>query len=132
MKKSLLVVFMVMLLVVTGCGKDKKDYKKELTDNLEKLGRTFYEEFYYPHQIENNEDIASFLVKFKESGVKANLENISKISVVDKALVDSMVNNETKEKCDFKNSSVTFYPKEPYGKTDYEVKVELECGYEEK
>ena len=132
MKKKLVVtICMVSLLALSGCG--KKSNEKELTQNLEKLGRSFYEEFYYVHQEEalkqQEKSLSEFLSQYAEIGIKADLENISKTSVADKKLVDSMVNSETNEKCDVKNSSVTFYPKAPYGKTDYEVKVELECGF---
>ena len=34
-----------------------------------------------------------------------------------------------KKKCDKKNTRVIIYPQKPYGKTDYKVKIELDCGF---
>ena len=131
MKKKLFIVMSVFaLLVFTGCGKKDSNNKEELIKNLETMGKSFYEEFYYPHQAASNEDVAKFLETYSENGIKADLENISKVSVVDKELAEKMVNNKTKEKCDTKKTTITFYPKTPYGKTDYEMQVNLECGFE--
>lgn len=103
--------------------------EKKLNANLTKLGRQFYEEFYYPSQEKSQSDVKEFVKKFEKTGIKINLENIAKISKVDKELVDSMVNKKTKEKCDAKNTTVTIYPEKPYGKSNYKIEVNLECGF---
>ena len=129
----ILAVAAVILFVCFGCKKDsKKDNKKELTTNLEKLGKSFYEDFYYVRNEESQEDIVEFIKQFEETGISVDLENISKVSTVDKKLIDSMINSKTDKKCDVKESKVTFFPKAPYGKTDYDIKVELSCGFDEK
>ena len=33
---------------------------------------------------------------------------------------------------DINGTKVTFYPKAPYGKTDYKIEVTLDCGFDEK
>ena len=103
--------------------------EKQLNANFTKLGKQFYEEFYYPSQEKSQEDVKAFVKKFEKTGIKINLENIAKISKVDKNLVDSMVNKKTKEKCDAKQSTVTIYPEKPYGKSNYKIEVNLECGF---
>ena len=123
-------VAVVVIAVVVGLilflGRSNE---KQLNANLTKLGRQFYEEFYYPSQEKSQDDVKAFVKKFEKTGIKINLENIAKISKVDKSLVDSMVNKKTKEKCDVKQSTVTIYPEKPYGKTDYKIEVNLECGF---
>ena len=115
----------VALILLLGGNNEKK-----LTANMEKLGKQFYEEFYYPSQEKSQADVKAFVKKFEKTGVKINLENIAKISKVDKELVDSMVNKKTKKKCDAKNTSVTIIPEKPYGKTNYKVQVNLDCGFD--
>ena len=123
-------VAVVVIAVVVGLilflGRSNE---KQLNANLTKLGRQFYEEFYYPSQEKSQDDVKAFVKKFEKTGIKINLENIAKISKVDKSLVDSMVNKKTKEKCDVKQSTVTIYPEKPYGKNNYKIEVNLECGF---
>lgn len=120
----IVIAIVVGLILFLGGSNEKK-----LNANLTKLGRQFYEEFYYPSQEKSQSDVKEFVKKFEKTGIKINLENIAKISKVDKALVDSMVNKKTKEKCDAKNTTVTIYPEKPYGKSDYKIEVNLECGF---
>ena len=123
-------VAVVVIAVVVGLilflGRSNE---KQLNANLTKLGKQFYEEFYYPSQEKSQDDVKAFVKKFEKTGIKINLENIAKISKVDKSLVDSMVNKKTKEKCDVKQSTVTIYPEKPYGKSNYKIEVNLECGF---
>ena len=122
---AVVVIGIVVALVLLLGGNNEK----KLVSNMETLGKQFYEEFYYPSQEKSQEDIKAFIKKFEKTGIKINLENIAKISKVDKELVDSMINKKTKKKCDAKNTSVTIIPEKPYGKTNYKVKVELDCGF---
>ena len=127
------VALVILCCVCLGNKKDsKKDNKAELTANLEKLGKAFYEDFYYVRNAEAQEDIVEFIKQFEETGISVDLENIAKVSSVDQELVDSMVNSKTNKKCDNKGSKVTIYPKDPYGKTDYNIEVTLDCGFDEK
>ena len=106
-----------------------KSNEKQLNTNLTKLGKQFYEEFYYPSQEKSQEDVKAFVKKFEKTGIKVNLENIAKVSKVDKDLVKSMVNSKTKKDCDKSESYVIIYPEKPYGKTNYKIEVNLECGF---
>ncbi|MBR2712213.1 MAG: hypothetical protein IKE73_00735 [Bacilli bacterium] len=106
-----------------------KSNEKQLNTNLTKLGKQFYEEFYYPSQEKSQEDVKAFVKKFEKTGIKVNLENIKKISKVDQNLVKAMVNSKTKKDCDAKESYVIIYPEKPYGKTNYKIEVNLECGF---
>lgn len=103
--------------------------EKQLNANFTKLGKQFYENFYYPSQEKSQEDVKAFVKKFEKTGIKVNLENIKKISKIDKKLVDSLINSKTKKECDAKDSYVIIYPEKPYGKTNYKIEVNLECGF---
>ena len=122
---AIIVIGIVVALVLLLGGNNEK----ELNSNLSKLGKQFYEEFYYPSQEKSQEDVKAFVKKFEKTGIKINLENIAKISKVDQDLVKSMVNNKTKSECDKKESTVTIYPEKPYGKSNYKIEVNLECGF---
>ena len=106
-----------------------KSNEKQLNANFTKLGKQFYEEFYYPSQEKSQEDVKAFVKKFEKTGIKVNLENIKKVSKVDQNLVKTMVNSKTKKDCDAKESYVIIYPEKPYGKTNYKIEVNLECGF---
>ena len=106
-----------------------KSNEKQLNANLTKLGKQFYENFYYPSQEKSQDDVKEFVKKFEKTGIKVNLENIAKVSKVDQDLVKSMVNSKTKKECDKTESYVIIYPEKPYGKTNYKIEVNLECGF---
>ena len=114
----------VALIFILGGNNEKK-----LNANLTTLGKQFYEEFYYPSQEKSQEDVKAFVKKFEKTGIKVNLENIAKVSKVDKDLVKSMVNSKTKKDCDKSESYVIIYPEKPYGKTNYKIEVTLDCGF---
>lgn len=123
---------LVVIGIVIGFVVMNKSNEPQLTSNLEQLGKNFYEDYYYTSQEKSQKDVKEFVKRFENTGIKVNLENISKLSKIDKKLVDSMVNNKTNKKCDEKKSVVTIYPKKPYGKTDYKIEVKLECGFDKK
>lgn len=124
-----LVIAAIVICIFAFRGKSNEE---ELTANLEKLGGQFYEKFYYPAQEKSQKNIKEFIARFEKTGIKVNLENIAKVSSVDKKLVEGMVNSKTKEDCDRVNSYVVITPKKPYGAKDYEVKAILSCGFDEK
>ena len=126
---AVLAVIALVVCICVFCNK-KGSNEKELNANLKKLGSQFYEKFYYPAQEKSQEDVKAFVAKFKDSGIKVNLENISKVSSVDKKLVESMVNNKTDKKCDGQGTYVVIKPTDPYGKKDYKIETTLKCGFD--
>ena len=133
-KKKLIIIVGAAVLVVAGIAVGLilllgGNNSKKLEANLNTLGKQFYEEFYYPSQEKSQEDVKEFIKKFEKTGIKVNLENIAKVSKVDQDLVKEMVNKKTKKECDKTASYVIIKPKKPYGKTDYTIEVNLECGF---
>ncbi|MBR4830709.1 MAG: hypothetical protein IKZ96_02970 [Bacilli bacterium] len=127
---AVLAVAAIATLVVLGVKGVFTSNEKKLNANLTTLGKQFYEDFYYPSQEKSQEDVKEFIKKFEKTGIKVNLENIAKVSKVDQELVKSMVNSKTKKECDKTASYVIIKPTKPYGKTDYTIEVNLDCGFE--
>ena len=131
----------VGIIFAVKANKKVESNEAQLKENLEKLGRQFYEEFYYPHQVSYIETsnsklkkgatkitLESHFSKLSTSGIVVDLENISKYSKINKELVDSMTNAKTNEKCDVKNTKINVKPTKPYGNKDYTIEVTLACG----
>ena len=105
--------------------------KESLETTLKEMGKDFYENYYNDYLKEDEREEA--LSKFSDTGIKINLDNLSRYnSKVNEEKVKEFVNNETGEECDKEKTQVIIYPKAKYGKSDYELKVELVCGFKEK
>lgn len=104
--------------------KEKKDAKEDLEKRLREIGVIWYEEHYF---IQAGEEIN--LDRFTDSGVSTNVANLSvlKVKGLDE-MVKNFKNPITGEDCDKEKSFVKVFPKEPYGKEDYEIEVNLVCG----
>lgn len=125
----LIVVILVVLLVVFG----KKSNEKELESSLNKMGASFYENFYYEQIGSSADDRTSLLSKFSTIGIKIDLENLGRYNDGEfKKDIKEFKNSLTGEKCNQTKTKVIIYPKSPYGKTDYKIETELSCGFKEK
>jgi len=124
----ILALVLVIVLVVNACNKNNQ---KTLEENFETIGKKFYEDYYYNGTGKDDEARAKFLAKFKDNGLRINLDNLSRYEFTDeKGNAYEFVNKKTKEECDATNSVVVIYPQEPYGKTDYVIDAKLSCGFE--
>ena len=125
----LIVVILVVLLVVFG----KKSNEKELESSLNKMGSSFYENFYYEQIGSSADDRTSILSKFSTIGIKIDLENLGRYNDGEfKKDIKEFKNSLTGEKCNQTKTKVIIYPKSPYGKTDYKIETELSCGFKDK
>lgn len=122
-----LVAGIILLVVFTS-----NNQEKELTKELETIGRNFYEDFYYSQIGENDEERATFLSKYSTIGIKVDLENLARTLDNKEETLAKFVNKKTKQSCHLTNSKVTIYPQDPYGKTNYKIDVTLDCGFEKK
>ncbi len=137
-RKNILIIklsisVLVLLFILFGFVFSKMDFgnKTNLKTSLKEMATDFYENFYYDQieQLGNGEvDKADYLKEFSTVGIKISLENLEEYDD-GKYLSDiaKFVNNKTKEPCNKYNTKATIYPKEPYGKTDYEIEINLEC-----
>lgn len=126
----LVIVFVVVFCLTTRNNKSLED---ELSESLTKMGEEFYTDFYY---VEISKDktaieISDNLSKFKDIGIKINLDNLSRYDDGKNKEEISKFKNENGIACDITNTRAIIYPISPYGKNDYTIKVELDCGFEQ-
>lgn len=122
----LLITVLIFLAVILLFEDTENKYKKE----LESLGREYYENYYYNLIGKTLTEKKDFLIDYTSLGIKIDLDNISRYNnKANKDKVDKFINPKTKKPCDTKNTKVIIYPKENFGKKDYDIKVELECGF---
>jgi len=105
--------------------------EKKLERSLRDMGKDFYENYYYDQTGETEKEKEAFLAKFKTVGIKVNLDNLSRYKNEENAeKIKAFVNKDTKKECNKETTRVIIYPQEKYGKTDYDLKVELDCGFD--
>ena len=124
------VAIVVVAIIVLLAGRSNES---KLESSLTDMGRDFYENFYYSQVGKSSEERTNLLSKFTTVGIKIDLENLERYDngkFSDE--IKEFVNSKTKEKCDKTNTKVVIYPKSPYGKTDYTVEAQLDCGFDEK
>lgn len=126
---GLIIVFIVVLFLTRGI---RLSQEEKLNKSLTKMGEEFYTEFYYSEisKDKTSTEVSEFLSKFQDVGIKVNLDNLSRYN--DNANEDEIANfkNEDGTECNKTNTRAVIYPKSPYGKNDYTIKVELDCGFE--
>lgn len=108
-------------------GKETKEEK--IKKELEKIGKDFYENFYYDSFLESNSTVA----KYQDIGIKFDLDNISRLLSIKGKKADNiqeLIEGTNGILCSSKETMVIFYPKEPFGKSDYTILVELSCTIE--
>ena len=127
---ALLVIILIVSLLIIFGNKPKNESQK-LSNELNQLGVSFYEDFYYNQIGKTDEEKKAFLEKYTDIGIKVSLDNLAR-SKKDESeeILKKFVNSKTKTECDNTNSMVTIYPREPYGKKDYRIDANLVCGFE--
>lgn len=131
----LLIIIGSIILLVNLLSNDKKkepNHQEQLEVLFETMIKEYYEEFYY-NQIGSTQDKKEeFLKKYKTSGIKINLDSLSRYnSSVNEERIKAFVNKETNEKCNLENSIGIIYPMEPYKKDSHTISVKLDCGFKE-
>jgi len=130
---KLSIMTIALLFILFGFLFSKMNFgnKINLKTSLKEMATDFYENFYYDqiNQLGNGEvDKDDYLNKFSTSGIKISLINLEEYDngkYVDE--IAKFVNSKTKTPCNKYNTRATIYPVEPYGKTDYEIEINLQC-----
>ena len=126
------IILIIIGLVISIFNGNMGVEKDEMTIYLEKMGKEFYEDFYYKQIGQTDKERHEFLEKYKDIGIKVNLDSLSRYKKEDsEKILEEFVNSKTEEACDKTNSMVVIYPKEPYGNEDYRIDAILVCGFEE-
>lgn len=118
------VVIVIVILFLNGTLMLNKE--KRLERELTNTGKKFYTKFYYDRITSDKKEkqIKTELENFKSIGIKVNLVSLKKYSY---NINKKSINLLEKNGCDITNTSVTIYPKAPYGKNDFNIKASLEC-----
>lgn len=119
------VIFIVVLCIIFFIVFKPKNNKSRidnntLQDKLEKIGSDFYENYYYSNVPDEEK---TKLSNYRDNGIRINLTNLSVIISMD----DNIQNQLKKDQCDFDQTKIVIYPKEPYGKQNYSIELELSC-----
>ncbi len=134
-KIKLIIGALAVLLVVVLVGFGSKAFgsqEKKLSQKLEVVGKDFYENMYFNHITANksDEEVEEFFTNFTETGIKVDLDNLSRFDEEKyPKLLEEFVNKKTKEACHVRTTKAIIYPEAPFGKTDYTLDTELDCGF---
>ncbi|MCL2869642.1 hypothetical protein FWF48_02435 [Candidatus Saccharibacteria bacterium] len=112
-------------LFMTGVIETPASKEKRLTGYMTDLGNEFYTKLFYAQLKEgrSKDDLSKFLKKYEKTGVKVDLDNLSRTTKDNKDKVKSLKDSS----CDINGTKDTINPKSPYGQNDYTVKVTLKC-----
>ena len=140
LRTALLVLVVVIVIAALAVAaifilKDNsaKQAENERTAHMENLGREFYTELFYKQLAESRskDKLVEFLKKYEETGVNTTLDNLSRTANKEnQKKVKTLLSD--KHKCNSEKTKVFIYPKAPYGKNDFTLKVELSCGDKKK
>lgn len=130
-KRNVIICICALVVIVAGvvCAIlfIPKSNKAKLEAELKEMGKGFYEDFYYDLVVNSNG--VDSIKKFENTGIKVDLDNLSRQNDANKEKVKDFVNDKNEE-CNKANTKVIIYPKDPYGKTNYQLEVQLDCGFE--
>lgn len=117
---NIIIAVVAIIIIIIGLFTFSKLNKKglNLEDSITSLGKDFYEKYYYDSL--TSKDV---LDNFTDTGISINLTTINTISPID-SKIDKNIKN---KKCDYEKTKVLIYPKKPFNKKDYNIKVELTC-----
>lgn len=127
----IIAIVAIVLLVNNRGGKNSQESK--FISRIEEMGKAFYEDFYYPYTGNDDTARAQAVKEFETLGIKVSLANLSRYNTEDsKSVLDEFVNSKTNKACDKDNTRAIIYPTSPYGKKDYKIEVQLDCGFDSK
>lgn len=128
----LVILILVLVAVIIGIVIAKatpKSNEKELNKTLEKIGRDFYENYWYDSLREEEKEV---LERLSITGFHVNLDNLGRYNnKLNEETIKSFVNSETEEACNPEKTKIIIYPNAPYSKTDYTIETVLDCGFNE-
>lgn len=127
---SLLIV--VILAVVIGVGvviaKAPKSNEKELNAMLQEMAKDFYENYWYDSVKEKEKH--EVMERLSITGLSIDLDNLGRYNAkINEEKIKEFVNAKTKEECNKSKTKIKIYPNAPYGKYDYTIETELDCGF---
>ena len=131
--KLIVILFAVLIVIVAASMFKGGSQEAKLEKKLTTVGSDFYENLYYDHIAANmsEEELIEFFEKYIEIGIKVDLDNLARFDEEKyPSLIEEFVNSETKDECHVRNTKAVIYPIAPFGKEDYTIEAELDCGFD--
>lgn len=123
---GILILIIIVISLVSFYGYKTHD---PYSDDLIKMGKEFYETFYYDQIKSDTNDMETFLKQYEEIGIKVNLNILSKYNGnKNDKIISKFVNSKTGNPCNQTDTMVIIYPHKPYDKYSYSIKYELSCS----
>ena len=129
---GIVVLIVIILSIVIGNSNKKELSEKErLTNYLEKKAKNFYQNDYYQQVSKLTDDMQVFLSNFEKEGISMSINILIENGVItEEEAKENMKNKDNNTKCDYDNTKAVIYPKEPYEKTSYDIRIQLDCDLE--
>lgn len=125
----IIVIALVIINIIVASILIYNNPKNKLNRSIKYMGKDFYTNYFYNTLKEgrSNKELSEVLERYKDTGIKINLKNLSQFdSSKYKEEIDNMVEN---NKCIDTKTRAVIYPKAPYGKDNYKIKIELNCNF---
>lgn len=132
--KIVVLISIIVVLALTLFGiklfYNNFNLESKYSSKLISMSKDFYTNFYYNAvaKSRNEKEIKEFLGKFEENGVTIDLATLEKYKKEYKKEIKEFKNKKG-ESCDKINSYALIYPKSPYNKNSYKIKVKLDCNF---
>ena len=125
----LIIIVLILVLVINNSNKAEKTEKERLTSYLEKKAKNFYQNDYYPQVSELTDDMETFLANFEQEGISMSINVlIDNGAITEAEAKENMRNKDNDTRCDYDNTKAIIYPKDPYKKDSYDIRIQLDCG----
>ena len=122
-------IILVSLIIISLIGNSESYKKKTYEKNITSMAKDFYENFYY--DLVTKDLGKEQIERFETNGIDVTLSTLEKRNLKNKELVQKFKRINSDESCNKDNTKVMIYPKSPYDKQNYELKVILDCGFKE-
>ena len=135
-RKIIYITFLILIILLFSLPfiyhnymESKKTDSENISQYIEKLGKEFYENYYYPQlkDLQANhmiEDRTTFLKNFETTGIPVTLNRVIELRFKTEKEINRYLRN---YQCDFKTTGFTVYPKCPYEKKSYQLEPHIVC-----
>jgi len=124
-----LIILLIAIIYLLSYSREMKE-KQNLTNKLYNVASEFYKDYYYQVVGNSDEERASYVSRFNETGITISLEDMVKYKLDDsESILNEFKNYKTKANCDYENTQVIIYPYDPYGVEDFNIDATLVCGF---
>ena len=136
---TIFIVLVCVIFIVIFSSKDSKNEEKmqtkeeisieqkeeKIKNQLNNIGKDFYENYYNYQVGSTDEERSDFLSKYESKGIKINLDNLSRYDEKNAIEINKFVYKKAKKVCDKSETKVIIYPISPYDKKSYKIDTKI-------